>query len=134
MALIILAEDDNHVRSFIKLLLGIRGDDCIDFSNGDDALDALRNNTDAVLLISDIQMPASDGRDLMNILRNGPPRFRSLPVILISGIISENTLDEQILDVHSRFLKKPFSQQKLFDTMDELLGEKIFPISQVDPG
>ena len=74
--------------------------------------------------ITDINMPASDGRDLINILRNGPPRFRNLPVILISGMVLENTLDEHLLDANSRFLKKPFSQQKLFDTMDELLGEK----------
>ena len=114
MALIILAEDDNHARSFIKLLLEIRGDDCIDVSNGDDALDALRNNPCAVLLISDIRMSASDGRDVMNILRNGPPRFRSLPLILISGMVFENTMDEQRVDVYSRFLRKPFSQQKLF--------------------
>ena len=124
MALIILAEDDTHARALIKVYLEIRGDACIDLSNGEDALDALRGNPSAVLLITDINMPASDGRDLINILRNGPPRFRSLPVILISGMVLENTLDEHILDANSRFLKKPFSQQKLFDTMDELLGEK----------
>jgi CheY-like chemotaxis protein len=128
MALIILAEDDIHARAFIKVLLEARGDDCIDVSNGDDALDALRGNPCAVLLISDINMPASDGRDVMHILRNGPPRFRSLPVILISGMVPEKTLDEKILDAHSRFLKKPFSQQKLFDTMDELLKENNHPL------
>ncbi len=123
MALIILAEDDEQARLLLKLILKDHGDECLDFSNGDDALDALRANPDAVLLISDISMPASDGRDVMNILRKGPPRFRTLPVILISGLVPEKAMDEQIMDAHSRFLKKPFSQKELFDAMDELLSE-----------
>ncbi len=123
MALIVLADDDNDVRLFLKLILEDRGDECLDFSNGDDALDALRSNADAALLISDISMPASDGRDVMNILRNGPPRFRTLPVILISGLVPEKTMDEQLQDVRCRFLQKPFLPGDLFEAMDELMGE-----------
>lgn len=123
MALIVLADDDKDVRLFLKLLLEDRGDVCLDFSNGDDALDALRSNTDAALLISDISMPASDGRDVMNILRNGPPRFRTLPVILISGLVPEKTMDEQLQDARCRFLQKPFLPGDLFEAMDELMGE-----------
>ena len=123
MALIVLADDDKEVRLSLKFLLEDRGDECLDFSNGDDALDALRSHADAALLISDISMPASDGRDVMSILRNGPPRFRALPVILISGLVPEETMDEQLQDVRCRFLQKPFLPSELFETMDELMGE-----------
>ena len=93
------------------------------FSNGDDALDALRQHPDAALLISDISMPASDGRDVMQILRNGPPRFRELPVILISGLVPEQSMDEQLKDSKYRFLAKPFLPNELYEMMDELMAE-----------
>ncbi|HCY84113.1 MAG TPA: hypothetical protein DHV36_03155 [Desulfobacteraceae bacterium] len=122
MALIVLADDDRDVRAFLKDILEDRGDDCLACSNGDDALDALRANPGAVMLISDISMPASDGRDVMQILRNGPPRFRTLPVILISGLVPEQTMDEQLKDRRCRFLKKPFLPNELYAVMDELLA------------
>ncbi|MCG8617640.1 MAG: response regulator [Desulfobacterales bacterium] len=122
MALIVLADDDRDVREFVKDILEDRGDACLEFSNGDDALDALRAHPEAVMLISDISMPASDGRDVMQILRNGPPRFRTLPVILISGLVPEKTMEEQLKDRRCRFLKKPFLPNELYAVMDELLA------------
>lgn len=127
MALIILAEDDEQTRMLLKIMLEDHGDDCLDFSNGDDALDALRTHPDAALLITDISMPSSDGRDVIKILRKGPPRFRTLPVILISGLIPEKIMDEQIIDAHSRFLKKPFLMKALYDAMEDLLSENGCP-------
>ena len=122
MALIVLADDDRDVREFVKDILEDRGDACLEFSNGDDALDALRAHPEAVMLISDISMPASDGSDVMQILRNGPPRFRTLPVILISGLVPEKTMEEQLKDRRCRFLKKPFLPNELYAVMDELLA------------
>lgn len=123
MALIVLADDDRDVRRFLKDILEDRGYQCLDFSNGDDALDALRENAAAAMLISDISMPASDGRDVMQILRNGPPRFRTLPVILISGLVMAQVIDEQLMDARCRFLKKPFLPKDLYRVMDELMSD-----------
>ncbi|MCK5164889.1 MAG: response regulator [Desulfobacula sp.] len=121
MALIILAEDDPEVRLSIKLLVEDSGHECLDFPNGDEALDALRANRDAKLLISDIYMPSSDGRDIVAILRNGPPRFRTMPVILISGVVPEQTMKLHSKDKFYRFLKKPFTGEMLRNAVDSLI-------------
>jgi len=121
MALIILADDDYDVRLSTRMLIEDHGHQCLDFSNGDDALDALRANRDAELLISDVSMPSSDGRDMVDILRNGPPRFRSMPVILISGIIPEQTMKLHTKDTLCKFLKKPFTGDQLRETIDKML-------------
>ncbi|MEH0019486.1 MAG: response regulator [Desulfobacter sp.] len=122
MALIVLADDDRDVRLFIKDILEIHGDRCLDVSSGDEALDALRDNPDADLLISDISMPAGDGRDVIKVLRNGPPRFRTLPVILISGLVPEQAMDGPLLDAKCRFVKKPFLPKELYQVMEELMA------------
>ncbi len=121
MALIILADDDYDVRLSTKLLLESEGYDCLDYPNGDDALDALRANKDARLLVSDVYMPSSDGRDVVDILRNGPPRFRNLPVLQISGIIPEQTMQLHIKDNNCRFLKKPFTGEQLRTCIKKML-------------
>ncbi len=121
MSLVLLAEDDREVRVSIKMLLEDLGYQCLDFPNGDDALDALRKHQDAMLLVSDVQMPASDGRELLGILRKGPPRFRSMPVILISGAYPEKNVTSYINDDFCTFIKKPFTLSELEDAINGLL-------------
>lgn len=123
MALIILADDDYEVRCSIKELLEDEGYQCLDFANGDEALDALRANREAELLIIDIFMPCCDGRDIIQILRKGPPRFRCMPVVLISGLVPEQTLKLHTEDEYCKFLKKPFTGQILRDVVASLIKD-----------
>ena len=118
MALIILADDDRNVREFVAFLLEEKGHTCLAYSNGDDALDALRKEPEADLLVSDIAMPAGDGRDLLESLRNGPPRLRGVPVLLISGLVPEHLMEDLVDDDLCRFLQKPFSPDQLYEVVD----------------
>ncbi len=121
MASIILAEDDEHVRASTKMLIEDEGHECFAFTNGDDALDALRKLPDIGLLILDIFMPSSDARDLVTILRKGPPRFRNMPVLLISGVVPEPIARLHTDDQKCKFLKKPFTGDLLRKTINSLL-------------
>lgn len=118
MALIILADDDRNVREFVAFLLEEKGHTCLAYSNGDDALDALRNEPETDLLVSDIAMPTGDGRDLLESIRNGPPRMRAMPVLLISGLVPEHLMEEIVEDELCRFLQKPFRPGQLYDIVD----------------
>jgi len=122
MALIVLADDDKEVREFVTLLLEDKGHGCLAFSNGDDALDALRKKREAGLLVSDISMPAGDGRDLLESMRNGPPRLRNMPVILISGFVPQQIVEEALKDDRCRFLQKPFMPDQLYEIVDAFLS------------
>lgn len=122
MALIVLADDDKDVRDFISVLLEEKGHQCLAFSSGDDALDALRKEPAACLLVSDISMPTGDGRDLLESMRNGPPRLRRMPVLLISGLVSEQIMGETLRDERCRFLQKPFMPEQLYDVVDAFLA------------
>lgn len=122
MAVIVLADDDRDVRDFVKILLEEKGHDCLAFSNGDDALDALRREPEACLLVSDISMPTGDGRDLLESMRNGPPRLRTMPVLLISGLVPEHGMEEILRDDLCRFLQKPFMPDELYHVVDGFLA------------
>jgi len=122
MALIVLADDDRDVREFVTFLLEDKGHECLAFSNGDDALDAVRKEPDACLLVSDISMPAGDGRDLLESMRNGPPRLRNMPVLLISGLVPEPIVEDTLRDDLCRFLQKPFMPGQLYEIVDSFLA------------
>ncbi|MFH2092186.1 MAG: response regulator [Pseudomonadota bacterium] len=126
MASIILAEDDSDVRLVMRLMLEGDGHTCLDFSNGDDALDALRKMPDVTMLILDVFLASSDGRDLVTILRNGPPRFRKMPILLISGVVSEQTIRQYASDQYCQFLKKPFTCDQLGTVINSLLFPQSF--------
>lgn len=123
MALIVLADDDYEVRLSIRELLLDAGYDCLDFASGDEALEALRSNKEAKLLIVDVFMPCGDGRDIVQILRKGPPRFRCLPVVLISGLVPEKTMKLHTEDEYCKFLKKPFTGEMLRNVVSGLLKD-----------
>ena len=59
--------------SLWRFFLEEKGHTCLAYSNGDDALDALRNEPETDLLVSDIAMPTGDGRDLLESI---PPTGR----------------------------------------------------------
>ena len=121
MALIIIAEDDEQVRLIIGQMLEDDGHECLSFSNGDEALEGVRNNPGVDLLVLDIFMPFSDGRDLVTILRNGPPRFRNIPVLLISGVFPEDSSRLHTDDSKCKFLRKPFTGELFRMTINSLL-------------
>ena len=78
---ILLADDDAGVRRMLARALGRQGWETTCCADGDEAAALLaRRHFDCV--ISDLQMPGRDGREVLATARREQP---GLPVILISG-------------------------------------------------
>ena len=107
MARILLTEDDEAVRSFVKRALELDGHTVCASEDGGAALETLvRERGSFDLLLSDIKMPVMDGIALaLATARDWP----SLPILLMTGFADQreraNGLDELVHDV----ITKPFS-------------------------
>lgn len=107
LAKILLTEDDEAVRAFVRRALEIDGHHLTIAEDGTQALDHLTSaNGDFDLLLSDIQMPLMDGIALaMNAKRDYP----DLKIILMTGFADQreraNGMDALVIDV----VPKPFS-------------------------
>lgn len=107
MARILLSEDDEAVRSFVKRALELDGHSVEAAEDGGEALEVLIREKGAFdLLVSDIKMPVMDGIALaLHSAREWP----KLPILLMTGFADQreraNGLDELVYDV----LTKPFS-------------------------
>lgn len=107
MARILLTEDDEAVRSFVKRALELDGHSVEVAEDGGEAVETLtRDEGTYDLLLSDIKMPVMDGIALaLHTARDYP----DLPILLMTGFADQreraNGLDALVHDV----ITKPFS-------------------------
>jgi EAL domain-containing protein (putative c-di-GMP-specific phosphodiesterase class I)/DNA-binding NarL/FixJ family response regulator len=108
---ILIADDDPAVRSLLKRALEREEFDVTLASNGLEAIEAIRNDSFAVLLL-DVHMPVLDGLETLHEIR-ADDRSRTLPIILITG---EDALSDRVLGLESGaddYLVKPFALQEV---------------------
>jgi CheY-like chemotaxis protein len=81
---ILLVEDNNDIRTAIKVLLELEGYRVETASDGAAALQALRGGLDAGLILLDLAMPGKDGLQFRAEQRQDPA-LAHIPVIIYSG-------------------------------------------------
>ena len=84
MIKILVVDDEQSMRDFLKILLVKDGHDVLTAKNGDQALSLLEKHT-FDLVISDIRMPGMSGLDLLEAIRE---QFGDVPVIMITAFAS----------------------------------------------
>ena len=121
MARILVAEDDEAVRSFVKRALELDGHSVMAEEDGAAAAERLAREDGAFdLILSDIKMPVMDGIAFALIAARDHP---DLPILLMTGFADQreraNGLEALIHDV----VVKPFSLADIRQAVsDALLG------------
>ena len=115
---ILLAEDDDSMRSFIERALQKAGYEVVSVANGKDADEHLRTEP-FTLLLTDIIMPQMDGIELA---RRASEHDPDLKIMFITGFaaVTLNTDSRAVKD--ARVLSKPFHLKDLVREIDRLLG------------
>jgi PAS domain S-box-containing protein len=104
---ILLVEDEEDVRAFVRRVLEQTGYDVTEAATGSDALVAATVGRPPDLLVTDILMPGMTGVELARRLREIRP---GLPVLLVSGFADDPLVPG---DQDMRFLTKPFRRNQL---------------------
>jgi PAS domain S-box-containing protein len=116
---LLLVEDEDLVRSFLKQLLEACGYKVIATADGTSALELCRNTTEQIdLLITDVVMPQMGGRQLAEKLVEFLPQ---LPVLFVSGYTDDALVRESVLDADVNFIQKPFTLESVSRKVRELL-------------
>jgi two-component system cell cycle sensor histidine kinase/response regulator CckA len=121
---ILLAEDQDDVRSTVARLLRSHGYAVIDTADGADALAKIEGGEmpPFQLLITDLVMPRIGGEALVAALR---PNFPDVPVLVISGFDQQGSLRRMYERGHATaFLEKPFEGQPMLKLVRELLDQR----------
>jgi DNA-binding response OmpR family regulator len=115
MVQILVVEDEELVRSLLRIALEDLGYNVVEARNGLEGL-AICRQTDVGLVITDLEMPEMDGMAMIKALRCEQAH---MPVIAISGM-PEKFNGIQRLGVQYIF-QKPFGLQELLHTVRTLV-------------
>jgi len=116
---VLLAEDEDAVRALTRQILELCGYAILEARNGTEALqvaEAYRGKID--LLITDVVMPQTSGRELAERLSEMYP---GLKVLFVSGYTDDAVVRHGILAAEVEFLQKPFSPAVLARKVREIL-------------
>jgi two-component system cell cycle response regulator CpdR len=118
MARILLAEDDDNLRLFLRRALRRAGHEVHDFGDGDSAL-AFVDRHPVDLLLADIVMPGIDGIELA---RRAGALWPELRVIFITGFAAVALRHAGTMPRHATVLAKPFHLRALVGEIERLLA------------
>ncbi len=118
MAAILLAEDDESMRRFLKKALERAGHIVIDASQGDEALTELQLR-EFDLLLTDIVMPIMDGIELARRAAEIDPEMK---IMFITGFAAVALNSANRTPQDAKVLSKPFHLKDLVQEVERLVA------------
>lgn len=118
MAAILLAEDDESMRRFLKKALEKAGHAVVDASQGDEALTELQLR-EFDLLLTDIVMPVMDGIELARRAAQIDPDMK---IMFITGFAAVALNPANRAPEEAKVLSKPFHLKDLVQEVERMVA------------
>ena len=127
---VLLVEDEESVRTLVRIALQREGYTVLEAAHGLEALRIHERCSQSInLLVTDIVMPQMGGRELAERVTAVCPRLK---VLFISGYTDDALLRGAFAEGRP-FLQKPFSPETLAARVRSLLDEREEPVGELDP-
>ena len=121
MANILIADDEELVRSFIKRIVEGLGHEPFLAANGKVALDIFKKQR-IDLSFADIRMPLMDGLTFLHEVKKIKP---DAVVVIITGFPSADTISETVEKDGYTYITKPLSVQHIIDLIQRGLSGQV---------
>ncbi len=120
---VLLAEDEEVVRTLAREVLETYGYRVLEAANGGAALLICERHEEPIhLLITDVVMPEMSGRELADRLAALRPEMK---VLYMSGYTDNAIVHQGVLDEEANFIQKPFAPRRLARKVREVLDEEV---------
>ncbi len=116
---VLVVEDDPALREALVDTLSLANLDVLNDSCAEDALLRLNKSSDIDLIVSDVNMGAMSGHDL---LRKVKQDFPQIPVLLITAYASISESVQAMKEGAIDYLVKPFEPDLLVETVQKVIG------------
>src|SRR5262245_16077644 len=116
---VLLAEDEEFVRNFVRDVLQKYGYTVLEAQHGSEALRiGLQHSGPIHLLLTDVVMPRMSGQQLAKQMTTLHPKVK---VLYMSGYTESAIVHHGVLDSHTAFVQKPFTGEALARRVREIL-------------
>ncbi len=115
---ILVAEDDEISFLFLNNLLRDNNLELIRVTNGQDAVDAVRNNPEICLVLMDIRMPGMSGEEATQLIRTFN---KQIPIIAQTAYAMVEDKEKFIKLGCSDYISKPINREYLFELLQKYL-------------
>ncbi len=132
---LLIVDDSSSMRSIIRktvLMSGFDLGECLECSNGEEALALLKDSWVDVIL-SDVHMPVMDGLTFLKRLKEDQ-LLQTIPVVIITTEGREQKLQEAMEIGARSYIRKPFTPEQIRSTLTEVLGVAHVAADQEDFG
>ena len=119
MARILLVDDEDPIRMFLKRALEIDGHTVATAYDGADALDRIAETGSPDLMLSDIRMPMLDG---IALARTAKERHPAMLILLMTGYADQRERADDLAGIVVDVLSKPFTVAELRALVGRTLG------------
>ena len=109
VARVLIVDDEFDIREAVEEVLSEEGHQCLSAGDGAEALACLRDFHPQLVLL-DLMMPGMNGWEF-RAAQQGDPEFRSIPVVILSALGREGSIDAD------GFMQKPFDLDDLLATV-----------------
>ncbi|ACG75558.1 signal transduction histidine kinase, nitrogen specific, NtrB [Anaeromyxobacter sp. K] len=117
---VVLAEDEDALRTLLGRVLSGSGYQVISGRNGAEALEAARARGGRVdVLLTDLVMPRMTGAELAEALTPGQPGMK---VLFMTGHTDDVLVQDRLVDGDVELIQKPFTSEALLAHLRRLLG------------
>lgn len=121
MAKILIAEDEQDIRTLITFTLQFAGHQVVAYKDGQEALEAATiENPDLILM--DVRMPHMDGYEACRQMKANP-QIRDIPVVFLSAKGQEAEINTGYESGAAEYLLKPFAPDELTQRVNVLLAK-----------
>ena len=117
---ILVVDDEDIVLESCQAVFELEGYEAILVPSADKALEAMKNN-DFDLLLIDVKMPKKDGMYLMRKIKE---KWPDIPIIVMSGYYTTETIQEAIRMGAATFIAKPFEPDELVKIVRQVIEKE----------
>jgi len=127
---ILVVDDEDIVLDSCQAVFELEGFEVMLVPSADKALKAMQYE-DFSLLIVDVKMPKHDGMYLMEKIKE---RWPSIPIIVMSGYSTTETIQEAFKVGAASFIAKPFEPDELVKTVRQIIEKEEHHGKKESPG
>jgi DNA-binding NtrC family response regulator len=127
---LLVVDDEAVVLESCRRILEAEGFEVLMVPNANEALITLKD-TEVSMLLIDVKMPERDGMYLMERVREHWPQ---LPMLIMSGYHTDETIEEALQRGAAFFVAKPFTPDELLHAVRQVIEKETAHGDQQSPG